>query len=287
MEDLPDEQTEIIEDLTKQAQEAILAILRRERDSYIKRLEAAPTVPTMAIVEARALSMVRQDENIREIPEPSPDFENWVTVNIINPGYEEQLELWVEESGELMENAAVLFGQMAFLELGVDLIFNETDERLARWLSERSRREAQLIKGATDEEVIMTLWDVVMDGNYSIPKFVEALEESFAFSEKRAERIARTEVISASRAGQYHGDMQSGLVIGKKWMAANQERTRPGHRGANGQIVAFDEPFLVANGNGQLEPLMFPGDTSLGASASNVIQCRCWYKRILEGEEME
>ena len=287
MEDLPDEQTEIIEDLTKQAQEAILALLRRERDSYIKRLEKAPPVPTMAIVEARALSMVRRDENIRENPEPSPDFENWVTVNIINPDYEEQLELWVEESGELMENAAVLFGQISMLELGVDLVFNETDERLARWLSERSRREAQLIKGATDEDVIMTLWDVVMDGNYSIPKFVEALEESFAFSAKRAERIARTEVISASRAGQYHGDMQSGLVIGKKWMAANQERTRDGHRGANGQVVAFDEPFLVANGNGQLESLMFPGDTSLGASASNVIQCRCWYKRILEGEEME
>lgn len=284
---MPEDQIELLEDLTKQAQKAIEDVLKREKETYIKRLEEAPPIPTMAIVEARALSMVRREENTRENPEPSPDFESWITVNVLNPDYEEQLELWVEESGELMENTAVLFGQIAMLELGAELIFNQTDERLARWLSERSRREAQLIKGATDEDVIMTLWDVVMDGNYSIPKFVEALEESFAFSKQRAERIARTEVISASRAGQYHGDMQSGLVIGKKWMAANQERTRDGHRGANGQVVAFDEPFLVANANGQLEPLLFPGDTSLGCSASNIVNCRCWYKRILEGEELE
>ena len=284
---MPDDLIRDIEQITKQAQTSIKGLLESERDLYIKRLEEAPPIPTMAIVEARTLRMVRREEENKENPEPSQDFVNWVIVNILGLSFYEQLEMWTNESGQWMENAAVTTGKKTLFEIKPDLVFNHKDERLLRWLSERSRREAQLIKGATDEDVIMTLWDVVMDGNYSIPKLSKAIQESNAFSEVRAERIARTEVISASRAGQYHGDMQSGLVIGKKWMAANQERTRDGHRGASGQVVAFDEPFLVANANGQLEPLMFPGDTSLGASASNVINCRCWYKRILEGEEME
>ncbi|PKG22621.1 hypothetical protein CWS01_15935 [Niallia nealsonii] len=99
--------------------------------------------------------------------------------------------------------------------------------------------------------------------------------------------MARTEIISAGRSGQYFADVQSGIVIGNKWMSAQQDRTRDGYREADGQVVEIDEPFLVANGSGQLEPLLFPGDTSLGANASNVIMCRCWYQRILEGESME
>ena len=110
----------------------------------------------------------------------------------------------------------------------------------------------------------------------------EALSEAYGFSEGRANTIARTEVITAGRAGQYYADVQSGMVVGKKWMAANQERTREAHREADGQVVGLNEPFIVDG-----EELMFPGDSSRGASADNCINCRCWYKRILEGEDME
>lgn len=45
---------------------------------------------------------------------------------------------------------------------------------------------------------------------------------------------------------------------------------RPGHAAANGQRVLVADPFMV---DGEL--LMYPGDWSLGASAGNVINCRC------------
>lgn len=220
-----------------------------------------------------------------EIPDPPYEFEKWVNVYILDES-EEQLSFWVEEEREWMESAAVTAGTETLISLGVEKIFNARDEKLLRWIQERSLRSASLIKGVTDKDVLMTLWDVVYEGNYSIKKFSEALTDSFAFSDQRAEVIARTEVISASRSGQYHGDIQSGIVIGKKWRSALQERTRPGHREADGQVVALEEPFLVANSKGQLEPLLFPGDSSLGAGPDNTVQCRCWYYRILEGEEM-
>ena len=270
----------------KDAQKSFKRLLRGQRDTYIKRVKEAPEIPTSLIIQANSLRSIQMESKREEIPDPPFEFERWVSVNILNDS-EEQMALWIEEGRDWIENAAVTVGSAALSELTAEIIFNAKDEKLLRWLQERSLRSAQLIQGVTDKDVLMTLWDVVFDGNYSVRKFVQALTDSFAFSPHRAEVIARTEVISASRAGQFHGDMQSGHVIGKKWRSANQERTRPGHRMADGQIVPLEEPFLVANKRGQLEPLMFPGDTSLGASASNVIQCRCWYYRILEGEEMK
>lgn len=268
------------------AQKSFKRLLRGQRDSYIRKVKKAPEIPTSLIVQANSLRMIQLEEKREEKPDPPYEFEKWVSVNILNDS-EEQMALWIDEGREWIENAAVTVGSAALYELTTEIVFNARDESLLRWLQERSLRTAQLIQGVTDKDVLMSLWDVVYEGNYSIRKFVSALTESYAFSPQRAEVIARTEVISASRAGQYHGDVQSGLVIGKKWRSANQERTRPGHRMADGQIVPLEDPFLVANGRGQLEPLMFPGDTSLGASASNVIQCRCWYYRILEGEDLE
>ncbi|MEH7114557.1 phage minor head protein [Neobacillus niacini] len=260
--------------LANRSKRAFKGLLREQRNAYIERLENAPDIPTRLLYSA----MNRATED------PDAEFERWVRTYILTDS-EEQMSLWDLMSQEWVLQAAILTGEASIADFETEIEFNKIDENLLRWLSDRSRREAQLIQGATDRDVIMTLWDVVADGPYTIPKAAKALRESYAFSESRALTIARTEIISAGRSGQYFADIQSGMVVAKTWMAAQQDRTRDGHREADGQTVAIDEPFIVANGSGQTEPLLFPGDTSLGASASNVIMCRCWYKRILEGEE--
>lgn len=262
--------------LAVRSSNAFQKLLENQRDIYIERLKNADNMPTRMLYEA-----IHQKRS-----NPSDEFEEWVRVNILHDS-EEQMSLWDELGRDWLLQAAILSGEANLLEFGVNIDFNARDERLLRWLSDRARRQAELIQGVTDEDVIMTLWDVVYEGPFTIDKAAERIEESYSFSHERAVTIARTEIISAGRSGQYYGDMQSGIVIGKKWMSAHQDRTRDGHREADGQVVAFDEPFIVANGSGQMEPLLFPGDTSLGASASNVINCRCWYKRILEGEELK
>lgn len=275
-----------LEKIEDDARKAFKRLLRDQRNTYIERLKEAPDVPTDILMEARTLRMIRQEEQREEKPEPPLSLVAWVNTYITHDTYD-QIEMWVQEGREWIENAAVLAGMESLIELDLEMEFNATDTRLVRWIAERSRRSAELIQGVSDESVLMELWDVVYEGKYTIPKAAKALQDSFAFSPARAERIARTEIISAGRSGQFHGDLQSGIVIGKKWRAADQPgRTREGHLEANDQVVAFDQPFYVANGQGQVEALMFPGDTSLGATASNVIQCRCFYTRILEGEEM-
>ncbi|MBY0077914.1 hypothetical protein H7K13_23590 [Priestia aryabhattai] len=235
----------------------------------------------MILADLRSLKSFCRDEQ----PSPPDNFMYWVRA-YITVDSEEDVTSFRDIARDYMMDAANIAGAASLLDLNLDMIFNPRDENMLRWLQERSLREAQLIQGVTDEEVLQVLWDVVYEGDYTIKKAVEGLKDSYAFSDSRAQTIARTEIIGAARSGQFHADRQSGIVIGKKWVSAMQERTRPGHRAASGQVVALDEPFRVANGKGEYESLLFPSDTSLGASASNVISCRCHYQRILEGEDL-
>jgi hypothetical protein len=100
---------------------------------------------------------------------------------------------------------------------------------------------------------------------------------------ERGDTIARTESITALRAGRHEGFEQlvdSGQVgpdqITRVWDATGDSRTREDHAQMDGQeVVGFDQPFVAPDGS----LMMFPGDTSLGAPAEQTIQCRC-FERI-------
>jgi Phage Mu protein F like protein len=266
--------------ITDRAKGEIQRLLTREKRQIISRLKNADAPPTRALVEG--WRRTRAEEEVPE--EPPTTFTAWVQAYLLlETGA--QIQAWTDSLLQFMTATATLAGQASLLSLNLDMQFNAQDENLLRALSDRARADANLIQGTTDSDVIMTLWDVVAEGNYSVARAVEALEASHTFNASRAETIARTEIIGASRTGQYEGDRQSGIVIGKQWFSAHQDRTRHGHREADGQIVAFDEPFIVDNAQGSGEELMFPGDASRGATASNIINCRCGYFRILEGDE--
>lgn len=86
-------------------------------------------------------------------------------------------------------------------------------------------------------------------------------------------RIARTETTRVENsAKQAVGDEGKRLHFNmwKRWVATADDRTRDEHAAADGQEVPNDEPFEVGG-----ELMMYPGDISLGASAWNVISCRC------------
>jgi hypothetical protein len=104
----------------------------------------------------------------------------------------------------------------------------------------------------------------------------------------RAERIARTEIVSASNRGSLEGAKSTGLNINKVWIAKMTNRTRHSHKELDGQVVGINEPFMAniyinddENRKEGKEKLYYPGD--INGSAGNVINCSCTqgYKRIL------
>lgn len=97
----------------------------------------------------------------------------------------------------------------------------------------------------------------------------------------RGENIARTETIQSLNRSQ-HEALKQAVDMGatkqnavrREWDTAGDDRVRDSHKAMDGQTVGLDEPFVTPEG----DLLMFPGDTSLGASAKETINCRCRFK---------
>ncbi|MGE3404352.1 MAG: zeta toxin family protein [Vicinamibacterales bacterium] len=141
---------------------------------------------------------------------------------------------------------------------------------VAEWLEKSAGARIRHIQATTLTEVRRTLADGARKG-LGIPAIARALEQATPeISYRRGVTIARTEVISASNLGSRAGAIDTGLALDHEWIATPGARTRPWHFAASGQIQPLNEPFIVKG-----ERLMFPGDSSLGASASNLVMCRC------------
>ncbi len=87
-----------------------------------------------------------------------------------------------------------------------------------------------------------------------------------------ARRIARTESTAGMNSGQQSERDDIGIES-KQWVSTIDNLTRQNgfdHVSADGQVVKNTQPFIVSG-----EELMFPADSSRGASAGNIIHCRC------------
>ena len=121
----------------------------------------------------------------------------------------------------------------------------------------------------------------------SIPEMARRIRGVMENSLADSIRIARTEttrVENSARMDVGEQGKKMGFSMLKEWVATSDDRTRPAHADADGQQVPIDEPFIVDG-----EKLMYPGDISMGASPSNVINCRCTMINIIadNGKEVE
>jgi hypothetical protein len=102
----------------------------------------------------------------------------------------------------------------------------------------------------------------------------------------RGDMIARTEMIETLNRAQYEaygqgvasGKIQKSAVL-KEWDSAGDNRVRESHRELDGVQVGLDEPFISPFTGASM---MFPGDTSLGASGGDTIMCRCRVRYVVD-----
>lgn len=93
----------------------------------------------------------------------------------------------------------------------------------------------------------------------------------------RALRIVRTELAHAAAIGQQSAKDSSPYETVDEWIAANDHRTRHGHRRMDGETVISGQKFQVPMFKGKIEigteMMSGPGDPT--ASGGNTINCRC------------
>lgn len=106
--------------------------------------------------------------------------------------------------------------------------------------------------------------------------------------EHRVERIIRTEVGEVFGRQQARVDQElagMGADLIKRWVTAQDGRTRPSHAAIHGQERELDEPFSVGDGATASTPPGgpgFPADAPLdpGLPAGDRINCRCTVVRV-------
>ena len=137
-----------------------------------------------------------------------------------------------------------------------------------------------------------TLTDYILDeitkgraNNDSISQIVTNIIKRRSFYRFQLLRIARTETTAAAGYAANEAESESGIVLEKVWVAAQDSRTRRmpvdkyDHYNMHLKRVPDGEPFEVPSRNG-IELLQFPGDPK--GSAGNIIQCRCSMIKVVK-----
>jgi len=141
------------------------------------------------------------------------------------------------------------------------------------WLESEGGQQIQTITDNLVQDVIDMIMDGAAEGKSTDVIADEIFDEIPELSMFRAATIARTEVHNAALAAIDQTIRDKGFDLGvmrKRWWSALDDRVRESHREAHDQVVAFDQPFEVGD-----SLMMRPGDTSRGAGAEEVVNCRC------------
>ena len=97
----------------------------------------------------------------------------------------------------------------------------------------------------------------------------KSITDDYYLSNDRAVFISECEANSILNYRQYSKAVKAGKTK-KKWIDVGDKRERKTHLEVGGTTLPIDEPFSVGD-----SLLQFPKDTSLGASADEIVNCRC------------
>jgi len=150
---------------------------------------------------------------------------------------------------------------------------------LNEWAIENARKRAGWITATTTNELDVAYSDATLLMPQDASRDAVAREGASAFrraNAPRAEIISATETQAAAEAAK-RIDLDAAAIFAaaqikakKTWRTRGDDRVRPAHAAANGQTLGVDDPFIVMG-----QRLQYPGDSSLGATAANVCNCRC------------
>lgn len=159
--------------------------------------------------------------------------------------------------------------------------FDSPTEKL-QWMVNEYYRQNLLsqavtpITNTTKKQIEQVLQQANAEG-WGVKKTVAALKKT-DITRARAELIVRTETMKAANAGAMLGAAELDIAVNKRWISANDNRTRRiprdqyDHLHMNGREVGYNDGFIVPSTK-SIDSMQYPGDPT--ASAGNVCNCRC------------
>jgi len=199
---------------------------------------------TLKFDELHSLSRETYEEYFDDMGIPAANKRDRVLVAMkLEDGFLEVLS-WIQlkkERGEQFFLESIPLFEQAFLAAAITRIDDESIRQTAREFA---------------EEVALSTYN--------------NQDKEYFFSFDRAVNMAATESNAINGYGEFDDAKKLGKAR-KKWNVIMDGREREWHGEVNGLTVPIDQPFEVGG-----ELLMYPLDTSLGAGADNIANCRCW-----------
>ena len=185
---------------------------------------------------------------------------------ILFPLQPEQQRL-ADRSQSFIEQSLATGSALGMDQLPEAVSFDVLNPMVMEALKDRVEFFSHRVTQSTAEELIAQIGDGVSGGE-SITQIAARIgsiyDQAIGW---RSVRIARTETISAFNSGALLS-YQSGGATSKEWLTAGDERVRPTHQDAEGQVVGITSKFMVGG-----EQLDHPGDPM--GSPEEIINCRC------------
>lgn len=176
-------------------------------------------------------------------------------------------EITPEERNTATE-AAILAFILASVPEQTRFIINTTNKQLAAKIEEIVTTAAQTGSPLNVDQIAdlaFEQYNVVLGSRIDLIATFET--QNIA---EQTKSIAATQRSIVGIGAEPSGVPASQRVSTKIWVAILDRKTRISHALADGQERNINEPFDVMG-----QKLKRPGDTSLGATAANVMECRC------------
>lgn len=155
---------------------------------------------------------------------------------------------------------------------------------LMRYQDERSTKIAKDVNDETEKQLRASITEGLRE-NESAHQIRARIESVFGFAvTERADRIAQTEITRAQTFADVEAWDQSGVVSGKEWYTAKDERVCPWCRSMDGQVVGLNTNFFdkgdeqvveTTNRDGENRTLRKVHDYDNVIGPPNHVRCRC------------
>lgn len=187
-------------------------------------------------------------------------------------------QAWIEQvnaSRALQSLRMPMIRQHTLPNIGVQLT-PESQAQLAKYLREREAGVWSSVSATTRKALERSVKAGIVAGE-TYDQMAQRIGKGLkGYSGWQARRIAATETTAGLNSGQQFA-REDADIGSKEWVSTIDARVRglkPGdqfdHLRPDGQVVDNSGAFVVSG-----ERLRFPADGSLGASAGNVVNCRC------------
>ena len=152
----------------------------------------------------------------------------------------------------------------------LDATAPDFEVQLARWIQSEGLTQAKGLAGTTASDLRALIARGEAEG-FSTAKIGREIRKAVpSMSRVRSRMIAQTETHNAASFGGQEAARGTGVQMRTVGLTHRAGAARTTHVEASMQIRDLDEPYLVGGFQ-----MMRPGDSSLGAPAAEVINCRC------------